>query len=521
MGNLNNTAKIILVIVIVVLINLISLYLFTRLDLTADKRYSISNYSKELVRNLDDKFTIKCYFSEDIPYPYNTLRRDVKDKLEEFKAYAGRNFQFEFVKADDAQQLAMDARGYGIPELQVNTMENDQIQIKKVVMGLLFMFEDRTEVLPVVQNTENLEYEISSKINKLIKVDLPTVAFLQGHGEVAYPDKMQNIQKMLQENYKLKSLNLKDKPNELQDADVLVIAGPKEVIPDDQKYLIDQFIMQGKRVIFLADNVNADINTSSAEFNNNDMNDWFQSYGFAINRNLVYDMRSSNIQVRQPIGNGYSISLMQYPFLLDVTNLNRDNMMVKDIKSLMIPFASTIDTLISPGDSVTATWLAKSSERAGFQTGKLNISIGNRFQPNQYNRSNLLLATLLTGNFKSYFAGKALPDSIDTSGFMSSGHAARLMVVGNALFVNDDFMNQNNAAFFANAVDWMAQEKGLIQIRSKNLEANQLKELSDGAKHTVKFIAVLLPPIIVILIGILFWRLKKARYHKIQRMMGV
>jgi len=521
MGNINNTAKIILVTVIVVLINLISLYLFARFDLTADKRYSISDYSKELVRDLDDKFTIKCYFSNEIPYPYNNLRRDVKDKLEEFKAYAGRNFQFEFVKTDDEQQLAMDARGYGIPELQLNTVENDQIQIKKVVMGMLFMFEDRTEVLPVVQGTENLEYEIASKINKLTKVSLPTVAFLQGHGEVTYPDNMQNIQKMLQENYNLKSVNLKDEPDALLDTDVLVIAGPKEVIPDDVKYMIDQFIMQGNKVIYLADNVTADINTSTAEFNDNDMNDWFQSYGFAVNRNLVYDMRSTNIQVRQQFGSGYSISYVQYPFLLDVTNLNRDNIIVKDLKSLMLPFASTIDTLISPEDSITATWLAKTSERAGFQTGRLNIGIQNRIKPNQYNRSNLLLAALLTGNFKSHFAGMTLPDSIDTSGFIEKSAPSRIMVVGNAMFVKDDFMNQNNATFFANTIDWMTQEQGLIQIRSKNLAARQLEEISDGAKRTVKFIAVLLPPILVILIGILFWRIKKARYNRIQKTMGV
>jgi len=145
------------VFVIVVLINLISLYLFTRLDLTADRRFSISSYSKELVRDLDDKFTIKCYFSNDIPYPYNTLRRDVKDKLEEYKAYASKYFQFEFVKAEDKEKLALDARRFGIPEIQLNTVENDQIQIKKVVMGMVFMYEDRTEVLPIVQDVKNLE----------------------------------------------------------------------------------------------------------------------------------------------------------------------------------------------------------------------------------------------------------------------------------------------------------------------------------------------------------------------------
>ncbi|HHI87341.1 MAG TPA: hypothetical protein ENK03_00135 [Candidatus Cloacimonetes bacterium] len=521
MGKLNNTTKIILVIAIVVLINLISLYLFTRLDLTADRRYSISNYSKDLVRNLDDKFTIKCYFSDDIPYPYNTLRRDVKDKLEEFKAYASKYFQFEFVKADDAEKLALDARRFGIPEIQLNTVENDQIQIKKVVMGMLFMYEDKTEVLPIVKGTENLEYEISSKMNKLIKVALPTVAFLQGHDEIPFPDKMQTVQKMLRENYNLKPVNLKEEPDGLRDAEILVIAGPKTVIPDDEKYLIDQFIINGNKVMFLIENVEADINAGSASFYENDMNKWFKHYGFEVKRNLIFDIRSSSIQVRQQYpGGGYSISYIQYPFILDLLNLNRENIIVKDLKSLMMAFASSIDTSYAKKDSIEVTWLARTSERSGTQVRDLNVNIQNKIPLNQYNRSHLPVAAILMGKYSSYFEDKTLPDSIDTSGIMNRDATSRILAVGNASFVMDDYANQNNAVFFANVVDWMAQEKGLIEIRSKNIAARQLKEVSGGSKGTIKFISVLLPPILVILIGILFWRIKKARYTKIQRFMG-
>jgi len=521
MGKLNNTTKIILVTVIIILINLISLYLFKRIDLTADKRYSISSFSKELVRDLDDKFTIKCYFSKDIPYPYNTLRRDVKDKLEEFKAFASRYFQFEFVKAEDEEKLAQDAQSFGIPQIQLNTIENDQIQIKKVVMGMLFMYEDKTEVLPIVQGTENLEYEISSKMQKLIKVHLPTVAFLQGHDEIQYPEKMSKIERTLQANYNLQPVNLQEEPDGLKDADILVIAGPKTVIPDNEKYLIDQFIMNGNKVLFLMDNVDADINTSQASFYDNDMNDWFTNYGFEIKRNLIYDMKSQSIQVRQQFqGGGYSISYIQYPFILDLVNLNRENIIVKDLKSLIMAFASTVDTSYANKDSIDVTWLARTSERCGTQVGNLNIGLNNKIPLNQYTRSHLPVAVLLRGSFKSYYTNKTLPDTIDTSGFLENG-TSRLLAVGNASFIMDDYANVNNTTFFANIVDWMVQEKGLIEIRSKNIAARQLKEISDGSKGTIKTIAILLPPILVILIGIIFWRIKKARYTRIKRYMGV
>ena len=522
MGKLNNTTKIILVVVIIVFINLISLYLFTRIDLTADKRYSISNYSKELVRDLDDKFTIKCYFSADIPYPYNNLRRDVKDKLEEFKAFASKYFQFEFVKAEDEENLALEARNFSIPEIQLNTIENDQIQIKKVLMGMVFMYEDKTEVLPVVQSTKDLEYEIASKMNKLIKISLPQIAFLQGHDEILFVDKMKTIQQSLQANYDMKPVNLKEEPDGLNDAEILVIAGPKKVIPDNEKYLIDQFIMKGNKVMFLVDNVQADINSGQASFYENDMNDWFKNYGFEIKRNLLFDMKSSSIQVRQQFqSGGYTISYIQYPFILDVANLNRENMIVKDLKSLVLAFSSSIDTSYASKDSVDVTWLAKTSDRCGTQVGTLNINLQYKIPINQYNRSQLPISALFMGKFSSYFAGKALPDSVDTSGFVSKGSTSRIFAIGNAGFIMDDYANQTNATFFANVVDWMMQEKGLIQIRSKNLSARQLKEVSDSAKGTIKFIIVLLPPIIVILVGIIFWRIKKARYARIKRFMGV
>jgi len=253
----------------------------------------------------------------------------------------------------------------------------------------------------------------------------------------------------------------------LNDAEILVIAGPKTVIPDDEKYLIDQFIMDGNKVMFLMDNIQADINSGQATFYENDMNEWFKNYGFEIKRNLVFDIKSSSIQVRQQYQGRYSISYVQYPFILDVVNLNRENIIVKDLKSLMMAFASSVDTTSATNDSIDVTWLARTSEHCGTQAGNLNINLQYKIPRNQYNRSHLPVAAILMGKYNSYFADKMLPDSIDTSGFRKTGASSRILAAGNASFIMDDFANQNNATFFANVVDWMAQEKGLIEIRSK------------------------------------------------------
>jgi len=258
-----------------------------------------------------------------------------------------------------------------------------------------------------------------------------------------------------------------------------------------------------------------------ATYYENDMNEWFGHYGFEVKRNLLFDKRCSSIQVRQQYQGGYAISYIQYPFILDLIDLNRENIIVKDLKSLTMAFASSIETTQAEQDSMEVIWLARSSELSGTQVGQLNINLQYKIPMEQYNRSKLPVAALLLGSYDSYFKENPLPDSIDTTGFLENGVQSRLLVVGNASFVQDDFANQNNATFFANVVDWMAQEKGLIEIRSKNIAARQLKDISDGSKGTIKFIAVLLPPIIVILVGILLWRIKKTRYARIKRFMGV
>ncbi|MEA2103520.1 MAG: GldG family protein [Candidatus Cloacimonadota bacterium] len=522
MKNLDNTLKTILIIAIIIIINLISLQIFTRIDITKGKKYSISKYSKNLVGNLKDKLTIKAFFTPNIPSPYNKLERDVKDKLEEYKAFANRYFQFEFVKDKDKEKFVQEASRYGIPEVRVNAIEKDEAVIKNVNMGLVIMYEDRTETIPVIEGTQNLEYDISAKINKLIKKNLPEVGFLQGHGELDFENKLQNIKKQLEANYELKAINLAENKTALEDAEVLVIAAPKSKIPLDEQYAIDQFIMKGKKVLFMMDNVEADIQTQppKAEFYPNDMNLWFANYGFKINRDLVYDAQSQNVQVQQVINNRRHISFMRYPFFIQVADFNKTNLIVKNLNPITLFFASSVDTSFAAEKGIRTIKLASSSKRSGLQDGRLNIA-AQRNTNLKYAKQNILLAALLTGNFSSYFSDKSLPDSlnIDTSGMIRDGSESRLLAIGNAQFISDDYLSQSNALFFANSIDWMAQEKGLIQIRSKNIVAPKLDDISVGAKSTIKFIIRFLPTILIILFGIIMWQNKKRRYKRFGRFM--
>ncbi|HEX7401259.1 MAG TPA: GldG family protein, partial [candidate division Zixibacteria bacterium] len=155
----------VLIVAILLVFNLISVNLFTRLDLTEGRVFSLSPATQNVLKNLDDRLIAKMYFTKDLPPPYNGYARYLKDQLEEYQAYAQGKLKLEMIDPSE-EGKEMEAQRYGVPPLQVNAMENDKIEIKKVYMGLVLLFEDRKEVIPVVQNIAGLEYDLTSTIKR-------------------------------------------------------------------------------------------------------------------------------------------------------------------------------------------------------------------------------------------------------------------------------------------------------------------------------------------------------------------
>ena len=174
--------KVVVVLAILMLLNIISVRMFGRLDVTDNKLFTLSDASKELMRSLDDKVTIKAYFTEDIPAPYNNNRRVLLDQLNEYKAYSGGNFQFEFIDPS-GEKGEQDAQQQGIAPVEVQVVKEDKLELKRAYMGLVFLYEDKKEVLPVVQNTSTLEYDISSTVKRLTSRTRLKIGFLTGQGE--------------------------------------------------------------------------------------------------------------------------------------------------------------------------------------------------------------------------------------------------------------------------------------------------------------------------------------------------
>src|SRR5512139_1154235 len=195
-----------IVLAILVVLNFVSVRFFGRIDMTHNGLFTLSDASKELMRSLDDRVTVKAYFTEDLPAPYNNHRREVLDQLNEYRAYSHGNLQYEFIDPSD-EKTEQEAQQQGVAPVQVQVVKEDKFEIKKGYLGLVFLYEDKKEVLPVVQNTNGLEYEISSTIKRLTTTTRKKIGFLTGQGEPPL-NEMNRVLELVRRQYETATVDL-------------------------------------------------------------------------------------------------------------------------------------------------------------------------------------------------------------------------------------------------------------------------------------------------------------------------
>ena len=252
-----------LILGIIVLVNMIGLRFFKRFDLTQENIYTLSTASKNLVKSLDDKFLVKAYFTSDLPPEYANNRRDLRDLLDEYRAYAGGNFQYEFIDPGKKEELEQEAQRYGIPPVQVQVLKEDKLQIEKAYMGMVFLHGDKQERVPVIQSTSNLEYEISSVVKKMTSKDLKKIGFLAGQGEPNL-QQISRVQEMLAKQYQVTPVEFGDGKPIPSDIAVLLIVAPNQPFKSWEKFLIDQYLMKGGKIAFMLNKVNSSLQTQTA-----------------------------------------------------------------------------------------------------------------------------------------------------------------------------------------------------------------------------------------------------------------
>jgi gliding-associated putative ABC transporter substrate-binding component GldG len=494
---------------ILVFINMVSITIFHRLDFSKGKIYSLSKASKNAVKGLDDRILVKAFFTKNLPGEFADARRFTSDILAEYQAYSRGKLRYEFVDPADEQELKDEAQKYQIHPMNLRTIENDKFEMREVYMGLVFMYRGKSEVIPFVQKTQGLEYDITSNIKKITSQGLKKVAFYDSSGgEVDPALQMQGIQgyyatakELLSGNYELQEVDLKSEIDISNS--MLIFTGVEESLEESQLYNLDQYLMKGGNILLLQERVKASLQEQTAEANESNLFQLLSHYGINIKNNLVTDAECGTIQVQTQQGFFRMATPMQYPFMPVINSVNADHLITKNQANIQLIFASEIDsTKTLPGNHFEPL-LFTSAHSGETKPPRLDINI-NQFR--NINLKNMLqdgpkiVAGIFSGIFPSYFANSSefkdgIPESADAS----------IIVIPDSDFIKEGAGGtvKGNLNFFLNSVDFLAGESALIQIRSREIEYTPLKELENSQRKIVKWLNILLPSFLLILFGII------------------
>ncbi|MCF7911679.1 MAG: Gldg family protein [Candidatus Cloacimonetes bacterium] len=508
MNKKSNWINFIILVVIIVFVTLLSQTFFSRLDFSRGKIYSISKASKQSVKNLDDRMVVKAYFSKSLPGEYADARRFTQDLLDEYQAYSGGKLRYEFVDPKEEDDLKEEAQKYQIQPMTMRVNEQDQLVLREIYMGLAFLYQDKVEAIPFIQNTQGLEYDITKAVKKISAQKMKQIAFYSsddeemsmGRGEQV--STYQTVRQIISESYELSDNDLTQPLT--SDIDALIVTGVADTLSEDQLYNLDQYIMQGGNVIIIQDRVKADIQSASANVFESNFFDLLASYGIVAKKNLISDAECGQISVRRTQGIFSSNTPVEYPYLPIISNRNKDNPIVKNIDVMQMVFASEIDTSKVINDF---TPLFYSSAHSGQTSGpRFDISYNNFMQKDlraMLTEGKKVLGGMYSGNFTSYFADNDnYPDLIPSTG------NARIIFVPSGSFIREDAGGRapGNQDFVLNSVDYLAGDEGLIEIRSRETEYRPLKPVSNSTRQLIKWLNILLPSLLLILYGIIRWR---------------
>jgi gliding-associated putative ABC transporter substrate-binding component GldG len=514
-------SNLVLVAAILVVLNLIGVRLFTRVDLTQDHIYTLSPASRKAVANLGDRLTVKAYFSKDLPPPYNANARYLKDALEDYRTYGHGKFHFEFVDPGSEEKLEQEAQSYRIPPVQVNVMAKDKVELKKVYMGLVLIYQDKHESIPVIQDVSNLEYDLTSTIKRLTAEKIRKVGILTGFGTPDYSQDLKQMTAQMQKNYEVVPVSLSGNRMIDRDIETLLIIEPTEPFDDWAKFVIDQYVMNGGKIGWFINKVKARLQESQALPNNLQLDDLMRNYGFLVNNNLVTDAQCGMVNMQQRQAFFVITNMVQYPPFPAIENFNKKSPIVKDLESMMLFFPSSVDTLSPSSKGIDCTPLFTSSKRTHIQQGRYDISPVSGVMKEGFNEGEKLLAATYSGTFQSLFRGKSIPHPTDSTVAIPSmriieeSPVTRMVIVGDGNFAQDAYAgNPSNRVFFMNCVDWLTQDSDLMQIRGREAAIRPLKEMSDATKQTVKVADIIGPPALVILLGVGRWIFRRQRKVK-------
>jgi len=489
-------------IAIVLMILLIGSYARVRWDFSKNKAYSLSQVSKDAVSNLQDNMVVKLYSSKELPAAMLILDRYVKDLLEEYKQAGKGKFHYEVINGPSPEDLKNKALQYGVGAMYFRIFENDKTTTKEVIYGLVFEYQGNFEsmnVLPKMQN--QLEYQMTLKIQKITRYTLPDITAFVDTLYTLMP--RQKYENELYSNYNVHFTNLLEPPPKTP---VMIVHSGYDSLSITQLYNLDQFLMQGGKLVVLADKIFSDGETVMEIHSN--LFDFLENNGIKLSSDIAMDIFCDSRQM----GVDTNISFPIYPVLR-----GSQHPITRNISNIIIYMGNGIIFNRKPGLKFQ-TILATSTRSALLEGPDYQLDSRLFFNPDPdvFVNPPIPLGAIVEGRMESYFKEKP---QFQRSDFVSAVKDGKIVIFGDReLYVDPDKpIYENRYQIILNAVDWLMGREDMINIRSRHLQESILDIAyymhknnllwGDPAKKErrikmeVKIIATLLPSLILIAVG--------------------
>lgn len=543
----------------IIVINLISNFFFKRFDLTQDQRYTLSETTLKIIKNIDSPLYIDVYLEGNFPPEFKRLQNETKQLLEEFSAYNS-NIVFQFKNPIEKESMRVEVMKAfyerGMQPLSI-TVEEKGKQSQEVVfpwaqatygdkftkVSLLKNLMGASTEEKIISSVQHLEFGFAEAITKVSKEKQKKIAVIKGNGEL-HDAFIADFVKSVRESYYIGTFTLdsvqKQQPKQTLEAlkkyDLALIAKPTEAFTEAEKQVLDQFIMNGGKTLWLMDAVAADMDSLYNETGTilaypRDLNltDFFFKYGIRMNPLLIKDEYATPIKIATG-SQGSETQLQQYnwkysPFIYPTST----HPIVKNMEGIKFEFSSPIELLTNDLKKTVLLSSSEYSKTIGTPTPISLSSINEETTPEEYAGKGLLpVAVMLEGKFKSAYQNRVLPFA--DSQFKAEGKDNKMIIITDGDVIKnqldkgmplelgfDKWTNQlyGNKEFLLNCVNYLLDDNGLINIRSKDVDLPLLNKEEVYTNYTsAQLITVGLPLLILALFGFLFTFLRKKRYSR-------
>ncbi len=534
---------------IILFVNIITGTYFFRWDFTEDKRYTIAPATREILGNVDEQLRIEVFLDGELNPNYERLKKSIEEKLKEFKIYSNGNLIYKFTNPAEEEDKEVRERLYyqlsqrGITPKYYLEEKNGQKEEKYLFPGALVSYKEKetpvmflkgSKILPeqeqLNQSVEGVEFELISAIRKLSNKEFKALAVIEGHGEFS-KEEIMDLTNSLNENYAVERINL-SQDTSLSRFEAVLVARPKYRWSEADKFILDQYIVNGGKAIFFMDatDVRKDSLQSGVTYSlvqDLNLDDLLFRYGIRLNQSLIQDLRCGVTRVETGL-NG-EVQMLNFPYYPILYNFSK-HPVVKNLDAIQSRFIGSIDTVKASGITKTPLAFTSSNCREISAPSEIRLdALKKESNPELFTKANLPVAYLLEGTFTSLYKNR--PSPITGKPVTEQGKNSKIIIVSDGDIIRNEFDPKrkmpvplgynaemrylfSNKDFALNAFDYLMDQQ-IINARAKEITLRPLDKLAiQENRFSWQLINLMIPVLTILLFGAGRFYLRKRKFEK-------